>query len=192
LIEMPRGRERNSSPLHGDAFAALYREHSEALLVFFARRVYEPELAFDLTAETFAQALLDRRKFRGESQADAVAWIYGIAKHQLSRYFRKGAAEGRALAKLGVERPAFTDAELEHLERVAGLAELRSSMAEALAKLSQQQRQALQLRVVDELDYPEVARRLGITEQNARARVSRGLRALGRHFEGNPLPEEAI
>jgi DNA-directed RNA polymerase specialized sigma24 family protein len=36
----------------------------------------------------------------------------------------------------------------------------------------------VRLRVVDELDYPTVADRLGISEQAARARVSRGLRVL--------------
>ena len=36
----------------------------------------------------------------------------------------------------------------------------------------------MRLRVVDELGYPAIATRLGISEQAARARVSRGLRAL--------------
>jgi DNA-directed RNA polymerase specialized sigma24 family protein len=36
----------------------------------------------------------------------------------------------------------------------------------------------VRLRVVDELAYPVVAARLGITEQAARARVSRALRVL--------------
>jgi DNA-directed RNA polymerase specialized sigma24 family protein len=37
----------------------------------------------------------------------------------------------------------------------------------------------MRLRVIDGLGYPEVAERLRCTEQNARQRVSRGLRALG-------------
>jgi len=44
--------------------------------------------------------------------------------------------------------------------------------------LPAEQREALQLRVVDELDYPTVADRLGVSEVAARARVSRALRAL--------------
>jgi RNA polymerase sigma-70 factor (ECF subfamily) len=38
----------------------------------------------------------------------------------------------------------------------------------------------VRLRVVDELPYCEVARRLAITEEAARARVSRALRGLSR------------
>ena len=48
----------------------------------------------------------------------------------------------------------------------------------ALAELGPEQREAVRLRVVDELGYPAVAARLGVSEQTARARVSRGLRAL--------------
>ena len=38
--------------------------------------------------------------------------------------------------------------------------------------------------MVAELEYPLIARRLGISEQAARARVSRGLRALGTALDG--------
>jgi RNA polymerase sigma factor (sigma-70 family) len=48
----------------------------------------------------------------------------------------------------------------------------------ALETLAPEQREALRLRVVMELGYPAVAARLGISQQAARARVSRGLRAL--------------
>ena len=178
-------------PFHGERFAALYQEQSHDLLVFFARRVYEPELALDLTAETFPQALISRRKFRGTNDADAARWLYGIARHQLHHYFRNGEAEGKALRKLGLEVPDMSDAELARLVEESGLDELRAAMNGALSTLSNEQRQALQLRVVHELPYPEVASRLGISEASARARVSRGLRALASHFESNPLPEEA-
>jgi RNA polymerase sigma-70 factor (ECF subfamily) len=47
-----------------------------------------------------------------------------------------------------------------------------------LETLAPDQREALRLRVVLELDYASVAERLGISQQAARARVSRGLRAL--------------
>jgi RNA polymerase sigma-70 factor (ECF subfamily) len=45
--------------------------------------------------------------------------------------------------------------------------------------LPDEQRRALELRVVEERSYEEVAEQLGVTQETARARVSRGLRALG-------------
>ena len=56
-----------------------------------------------------------------------------------------------------------------------------------LAALPAAQRDAVRLRIVDELSYDDLAARLGITPDNARARVSRGLRALTRAI--TPLQE---
>jgi DNA-directed RNA polymerase specialized sigma24 family protein len=44
-------------------FDAFYRAHVRGVLAYFARRVYSPGLAADLTAETFAAALPSRARF---------------------------------------------------------------------------------------------------------------------------------
>ena len=46
------------------------------------------------------------------------------------------------------------------------------------------QRRALELRVIEQLDYEEVAGRLGCSQNAARLRVSRGLRALTLSIRG--------
>jgi RNA polymerase sigma-70 factor (ECF subfamily) len=85
-----------------------------------------------------------------------------------------------------LEPPAITSDEIERIEQLAGVEELRVAVAQALATLGADQREALRLRVVDELDYPVVARRLGVSEPTARARVSRGLRRLAAALEEEP------
>jgi RNA polymerase sigma-70 factor, ECF subfamily len=179
-------------PLDANDISDLYRSHARDLLVFFTRRVYDPEVALDLVAETFAAAFAVRQQFRGPERDQAIAWVYGIAHHQLGRYYRRGAVERRALARLGVEVPAMSDAELERVVELTGLDQLRGRVAAALADLPADQREAVQLRVVEERPYAEMAERTGVTEQVARARVSRGLRALaaasGAVNGGDPLP----
>lgn len=155
-----------------------YDEHAEALLAYLARRVYDADAAFDLMSETFAQAYAGRGRFRGSTEAAAAAWLYKIAKRQLARYLRKGAAERRALARLGIERPYLDDEERERIEELADLQGLRGTLRAELERLSLAERDAIELRVVRELSYREVATRLGVSEEAARARVSRGLRAL--------------
>jgi RNA polymerase sigma-70 factor, ECF subfamily len=166
-------------PLAADDFSDLYDRHARTLVAFFQRRTYDPEAAVDLMAETFAAAFRDRRTFRGSGRAAAVAWLYGIARHQLSAYYRSGAVERRALARLGVERRPLTDEELERVEQLAGTADLRHDVARALAELSRKDREALELRVVQERSYDEVARLLNVSEPTARQRVARALRTLG-------------
>jgi RNA polymerase sigma-70 factor (ECF subfamily) len=180
-------------PLQADDISRLYRDHARSLLVFVARRVYDPEVAMDLVAETFAAAFTVRDQFRGTDDGDAVAWIYGIARHHLSRYYRRGSVERRALERLGVERRGLSDPEYERIEELAGLADLRAAASAALERLSAEHRRVIQLRVIDERDYSDVAAELGISEQTARARVSRALREMAASplcvSGGDPLGE---
>jgi RNA polymerase sigma-70 factor (ECF subfamily) len=138
----------------------------------------DPEVAVDLMAETFAEAFATRRARRGKSNEEARAWVFGIARNLLANYFRRGRTERKALLRLGFQTPAVSADDLARIEELADLTAIRSAVAQRFASLSTQQRDALQLRVIDELPYPEVARRLAVSEDAARARVSRGLRQL--------------
>jgi RNA polymerase sigma factor (sigma-70 family) len=82
------------------------------------------------------------------------------------------------LARLGVDAKRLSDVELARVEELASLGDLRELVGGALRTLSAEQREVLELRIVRELDHPQIARRLGISEPPARARVSRGLRGL--------------
>lgn len=168
----------HSSKTLPSSFEAFYNEHAEPLLVFFARRTFEVETARDLTAETFAEALRSRSSFRGSTPEEAGGWLYGIARHKLSRFVRKGVAETKSVQRLGIQLAPIDSGEHARVIELAGLADLRTIVAHEFRSLSSEQQAAVQLRIVDELSYSEVAERLHISEPTARARVSRGLRQL--------------
>lgn len=165
-------------PLDADAITRLYADHARDVLRFCARRTLDPETAVDLVAECFALAFEQRRSYRGSTDAEALGWLYGIARNLVAGQHRRGAVHRRAVERLGVERRALRSEELERIEELAGLAQLRAQVAAELDGLPADQREAIRLRVVEELEYPEVAARTGASEQVARARVSRGLRRL--------------
>jgi RNA polymerase sigma-70 factor (ECF subfamily) len=160
-----------------DAFGVLYRRHAEDLLRYFARRTLDPEAAAELTAETFAQAFASRTTYR-DTGANGVAWIYGVARHQLGRFFRSGRVDMAARRRLGMPERELPPADYERIEDLVDFAPIRGAIAEALETLGEDHRDALRFRVIEELSYPEVARRLSCSEDNARQRVSRGLRRL--------------
>src|SRR4029077_9793968 len=128
-----------------------------------ARSVWDPELALDLAAETFAQAHIARARFRGQTAAEAEAWIYRIASRQLSHYFRRGRSGRRALERLKIELPVIDAACRAEVEELADLAGLRSALRSELQRVPRSQRQALWLRVVEGSSYAEVGSRLGIS-----------------------------
>ncbi|MBE2317933.1 RNA polymerase sigma factor [Solirubrobacter sp. CPCC 204708] len=169
--------------MDADDIGRLYGLHARGLVAFFARRTFDPQVASELMAETFAAAVADRRAFRGSGDDAAAGWLYGIARHQLSGWYRRAAVERRMLGKLGLEPPVLSDVEYERVEELAGLAELRARVAALVGDLPPESREALRLRVLEERPYPEVAAALGIAEPAARARVSRALRGLAAELE---------
>lgn len=166
-----------------DAFEALYGARAQQLLVFFARRTFDLEVARDLTAETFAIAFEQRRRFRGTGDEEAAAWLFGIARHQLSRYVRRGIVHRKSVERLGIQMPTIAEDDYERIIELAGLAEVRERVAKEFAALESDQRDALRLRVMEDQTYPAVAAALGVSEQTARARVSRALRRLADAME---------
>lgn len=160
-----------------EAFTELYRRHAEDLLRYFARRTLDPETAAELTAETFAEAFASRATYRDQG-VNGVAWLYGIARHRLGRFFRSGRVDAAARRKLGMPERDLPPEDYERIEDLIDFAPIREALAEALETLSPEQRDAMRLRVIEGLGYADVAERLACTEQNARQRVSRGLKKL--------------
>jgi len=166
-----------------DAFSELYRREGEAVLVFLTRRTLDVEVALDLTAETFAIALTSWRKLSGLADEQRRAWLFTVAARRFGRYLRRASVERRLVARLGIDVPQAAPEDIALIEQRAGLGELRTALGRELSLLSGEQQEALHLRVVEERPYDEVAATLGVSEQAARARVSRGLRALARTLE---------
>lgn len=168
-------RARDEPELFGEFFA----ERREQVLRFFARRVLDPEAAFDLMAETFAAAFAALDDFRGSTEAECHAWLWAIARNKLFRWREKGEIEQRALRELGIDLPPMTSAELERAEELADLDAVRPQIAACLAALPPAYREAIRLRIIEERPYEVIAAELGVDETVVRARVSRGLRRLG-------------
>lgn len=161
-----------------ESFAAFYRRHEQGVLAYFRHRTHQADLVADLTAETFAHALASRRSF-DPARGPARGWLFGIASHVLSRSLRKRRVEDRARRKIGLERIEFTESEYERIEvmSVADLLEI------ALDGIPDNQRRALQLRVVEERTYEDVASQMQSSQVLARQRVRRGLTALRSRLE---------
>jgi RNA polymerase sigma-70 factor (ECF subfamily) len=160
------------------AFAAFYEHYFRRVSVYVLRRVFDPEIALDLTAETFALALERRRQFRGDSAQEEQGWLFAIARGLLHAYWRKGRIERAAVARLGIERASPGTEDIEYLHRQAGIETLRVRLAEALDAVRPEQAAAIRARVLEEREYAEIAAEFETTPDVIRARVSRGLKTM--------------
>lgn len=164
------------------AFRLLYDRWSEKLMAYFYRRTLDAEASADLVAETIAVAYLRRNHYRKRS-VPVGAWFYGIARRELGRYRRRRGVEGRALQRLGVIRPELDGDSMARIDELIDLATYRVELEAALTRLSASERDAVRLRVVDDLPYREVANHLGCSEGAARVRVHRALGRLADWME---------
>jgi RNA polymerase sigma factor (sigma-70 family) len=163
-----------------EAFAAFYRRNARPLAGFFMRRTGDAELAADLTAETFAAALAARRRF-DPAKGPAIGWLYGIARHKLARTLEHGRVEDRARRTLNMAPLALDD------EAIALVVTTDGDVVQLLQRLPEDQRAAIEARVLDEQEYEQIAAATQTSEAVIRKRVSRGLASLRRKLEG-PIP----
>lgn len=167
-------------PLNLDAatITGLYRRQAQVLLVFFQRRIHDPEVAVDLVADTFETVIERRGQFRGTSERELQGWLWRIAQSVLSAEQAREEREERHRSGLARQRRALTDVEIERVEELAGSSALRASVARHVHELPVETREAVVLHVVEGFSYAAVGERLGIDGDAARARVSRALRLL--------------
>ena len=152
-----------------DGFREFYARHLSAVEAYFARRVGR-DAAADLAAETFASALIARRRFV-PGNAPALGWLYTIAARRLVDYQRRGLVRARTLDALA--------GEVRVRDHAAPSPEIPGELdAGLLRHLPPDQRDAIIAHVIDERDYQQLASESWVSEASVRQRVSRGITAL--------------
>ena len=150
-------------------FAEIFRRHGTEIVRYVHARL-GPELAEDVTAETFLAAFQGRARY-DVSQAEARPWLYGIAARQIGKHQRAESRYRRAVARLPAEHmPAdFGD---RSVDRVVAQ-QLGPKLSATLATLSRQDRELLLLVAWADLTYAESAQALGLTVSAVRSRLNR-------------------
>jgi RNA polymerase sigma-70 factor, ECF subfamily len=193
------------------AFRELYDRYAARVHAFLSRSTGDREAAYDLTAETFAQAWLSRARFRDQANGSAGPWLFAIARNKLLISVRRAAIEARARERLGLLSTPAAGTPAAGTPAAgtpaagtpaagtpaAGSAPTAGDpdpawidgLEQALAELPPAQREALRLRIEEDLDYEHVAAALGTSPEAARVRVHRAIARLRRRL---PNPKETL
>src|SRR4051794_16049589 len=105
--------------MDAQTFAELYARHETAVLRFFMERVRSPDLAADLTAETFATAQTRFRRFDPADERER-DWVLGLANTQLRRAYREGTVDDAARTRLKLAPVTLDDRTLDHVWQLRG------------------------------------------------------------------------
>ena len=159
--------------------ADLFDRHHLAVYRYFRRMTGEPDLAQDLTQETFFRVV--RRLAAGTQVRNEAAYLFQVAHHALVDYWRTTAAAPSidgVVDVISVDPP----------QRAALI------LQEALETLPARDRETFVLREVDGLSYEEIAAVHKSTLESVRSRLRRARarlrQALGADLGGAIAPQD--
>jgi RNA polymerase sigma-70 factor, ECF subfamily len=166
---------------HGDegAFDTVVAEHRQELLRHARRRVTDDATAEDLVQETFVRAYRSFGRLPDDSRVRP--WLHQILRNVCIDDAHRRRRELDKLDRLTVE---WSRTSSDGPEDTLGLDIDSAALNAAMTALPHSHRDAFVQRVVDGLGYDEIATLEGVTEPNARARVSRARTALRRALQG--------
>jgi RNA polymerase sigma-70 factor (ECF subfamily) len=161
-----------------DAFTALYRRRQAGIYRFALQMCGSEGIAEDVTQEVFMTLVRREAQIFDASRGSLVAYLYGIARHQVLRRLEKErhfvalledtAEDGSAAT---AEHPATTTAH----DPLAELArhELIESVQQAVLSLPAHYREVVVLCELHEMSYAEAAAALGCAVGTVRSRLHR-------------------
>jgi RNA polymerase sigma-70 factor (ECF subfamily) len=157
-----------------------YREHVGLVQQFVVRRVADPYLAADLTADVFLAAI-DAAPGYHPDRAVPAAWLYGVARNVVAAEYRRAAREQRANARIEGRRLLDED-DVERMQERIDAAGRARELFGALAHLPEGERAVLELVALEDLSVTEAASALGLRPVTARVRLHRARTALRRQM----------
>ena len=180
------GHRRTSVPqADADEFVGLFWRHGAAVHSYLSRRVGRQQ-ADDLLEEVWVRAFRSRARY--DNRLPAQAWLYGIARNVLLGYFRSR----HSILTPDTPRPNAGGPDLwDEVDDRLDARRTVSALTQALAALSDEDREVLLLVAWEQLTPTEVAVVLDIPPGTARSRLHRArvqLRGYLNTSEATPRP----
>jgi RNA polymerase sigma-70 factor (ECF subfamily) len=162
-----------------DAWGQIYERFSGPLFGFFLHQVRDREIAEDLTAGVFLEALQARTRFYGDA-GQLRSWLFRIARNNLIDHWRRSkrarsesfheVEEAELARSIPVEDPE--DSVIVRLDR--------QRLRAGIDTLSADQQEVVLLRLAGDLTSAEIAAIVGKTVGAVKALQHRAIAALAR------------
>jgi len=157
------------------AFGLLYDAYYSQIYAYCLKRTASVSSAQDVTSEVFFNALKSIRQFRWRGVPFS-AWLYRIAMHEISNYYRANGHRQVSLEELAnFDIPDEEQAEAQtKLEQQADFLAVRA----VVARLPEKYREVVMLRFFDHLQLNQISQVLGKNEGTVKSLLHRGLEKL--------------
>lgn len=176
-----------------DAFEQLLLEHQKNVYNLCYRMAGNPDDAMDLSQETFLRAwrCLDQYQFASAFST----WLYRLCSNICIDFLRRRRRQQTVpltFEDADGEEQAYAVPDVQPLpEEQVELKLTRETLAAAMAQLLPEHRAVLQLRVVNEMSYEQIADVLDIQIGTVKSRLSRARNQLKKILERGNLSRRA-
>ncbi|MFR3730172.1 RNA polymerase sigma factor [Lacrimispora sp.] len=143
----------------------IYRRHSKMIYYVLLSKVNNPDLAEELTQETFYQALKSFHTFAGRSSVST--WLCGISNHVYQTWCRK------QKYSMDIEQAEYEIME-EPLEKAVFLEWESKEILRHLHSLKDPMREVMYLRLIGNLSFQDIGEIMEKSENWARVNFYRG------------------
>jgi RNA polymerase sigma-70 factor (ECF subfamily) len=170
------------------ALVEMFRRYSRLVLSIAIRILRDPAEAEEIVQEVFL--FLHRRASEFDrNKGDAKGWIVQVAYH---RSLDRQRLLRRREIYFGTDDHAVADtlSGTSDLERQVAVRQIGDRLKEAFENLSERQRRTLELFFFEELDYVEIADRMGESQDNVRHYYYRGLQKLRKNTHVKKLRDK--
>jgi RNA polymerase sigma-70 factor (ECF subfamily) len=160
-----------------EAFGELYDRYVDLVYRYIYYRVSSPQVAEDLTSETFLRALRRLSSFTWQGR-DVGAWFVTIARNLVADHYKSS----RYRLEMTTDDVAESGAPmaLEGPENAVLEAMQNKVLLEAIKKLNAEQQECIVLRFLQGLSVAETAHAMGKNDGAIKALQYRAIRSLGR------------
>ncbi len=142
----------------------IYKEHSNTVYKYLFCLTGNEDLSEELTQETFAIAVKEIKKFKGNCKVSV--WLCQIAKHLWYKELKK--------KKRNISIEEISDIQdSENLENLIINKEEKLKLFKDIQKLDEKSKELIYLRMVGNLDFTEIGEILGKTANWARVNFYR-------------------
>jgi RNA polymerase sigma-70 factor (ECF subfamily) len=167
------------------AFEELVRKYQREIYNLACRLVQDPEEAKDMAQQTFMQAYIHIREFRGQSQFRT--WLFRIAINQCYNFFKTKKKFGDL-----VDSQELVIVDEANPQEGLMAAEDKSRLYAALERLPAKQRAVLTLKLEQGLSYQEISKELGGTAGAARVNFCQAVKTLKKYLKTEEGHEVAL
>jgi len=154
-----------------EALGRLYELYYDRIFQFCVYRLFNKEIAEDMTSTVFLEVARRIRTFAGHAEADFRNWLYAIAVNQTNAYIRKKSRREKLLKKaVSSMNSSNSTGEPDDMDW--------PTLYQAILKLKPEHQTIVMLRFFEKLNYEEIGQIINAREATVRVTLHRILNKL--------------